>query len=219
MYFYGNRYNSEGDSDITLVTQLNTERLYMIERLCDHWSGPMSVALYASEDEMSNIFLFVRRNITNCKNIALHIGYRDNNFRLYPYNHLRNIALRQVTTPFVYLLDVDFIPVKSSYQTIKGFLENKLLEDDYFLDQILVIPAFETFLTTFNMPLDKNELIALWDNNTVEQFHLKFFIFGHRPTNYSFWKIALTPYRSESDLLKNLVCFHCFLNVPQKNFQ
>jgi hypothetical protein len=81
---------------------------------------------------------------------------------------------------------VDFVPVKSSYQTIKDFLENKLLENDYFLDQILVIPAFEVFLTTFNMPLDKNEFIALWDNNTVEQFHLNLFIFGLRPTNYSF---------------------------------
>jgi len=104
---------------------------------------------------------------------------------------------------------VDFVPVKSSYQTIKDFLENKLLENDYFLDQILVIPAFEVFLTTFNMPLEKNEFIALWDNNTVEQFHLNFFIFGHRPTNYSFWKTALTPYRSENDLLKNLVVSKC----------
>jgi len=195
LYFFGEKYKSRGDSDVTLVTQLNTERLYMINRLCDHWSGPISVSLYTYEEEMSNIYLFVRQNISNCQNIAIHIAYHDQSLHLYPYNHLRNIALKQVTTPFVYLLDVDFIPVKSSYQTIKYFLEHKLKLNDDFLNQILVIPAFETFMTQFEMPDNKNQLISLWENHIVQQFLQKVFIIGHRPTNYTLWRNATVPYK------------------------
>jgi len=202
LYFYGEKYKSKGDSDVTLVTQLNTERLYMVNRLCDHWSGPISVALYVYEEEMSNIFLFVRQNISKCENIAIHIAYHDLTLHFYPYNHLRNIALKQVTTPFVYLLDADFIPVKTSYETIRSFLEHKFNQNDYFLNQILVIPAFEINLTKFVMPQSKNQLISLWESNIVRQFDLNIFIYGHRPTNYTLWKRATTPYK---------FCIHSFL--------
>jgi glycosyltransferase-like protein LARGE len=34
----------------------------------------------------------------------------------YPVNYLRNVALGQVTTPFVFLSDVDFLPMHGLYE-------------------------------------------------------------------------------------------------------
>ena len=36
--------------------------------------------------------------------------------QFYPVNFLRNTALRQVTTPYVFLSDIDFLPMYGLYE-------------------------------------------------------------------------------------------------------
>ena len=36
----------------------------------------------------------------------------------YPVNYLRNVALREVMTPYVFLADVDFLPMKGLYSSL-----------------------------------------------------------------------------------------------------
>lgn len=57
--------------DVTLVTQLSMDRLQMVEALCKHWPGPISLALYLSDSEVQQFLAFTlnsevlskRRNI------------------------------------------------------------------------------------------------------------------------------------------------------------
>lgn len=44
---------------------------------------------------------------------------------LYPYNYLRNVALENVNTPFVFLSDVDFLPVIGMYQILRKNVLNQ----------------------------------------------------------------------------------------------
>lgn len=37
----------------------------------------------------------------------------------YPVNYLRNIALEHVRTPFVFLNDIDFVPVPGAYNSLR----------------------------------------------------------------------------------------------------
>jgi len=44
--------------------------------------------------------------------------------QFYPVNYLRNVALRQVNTEHVFLLDVDFLPMLSLYDFSRQLLES-----------------------------------------------------------------------------------------------
>lgn len=39
--------------------------------------------------------------------------------QFYPVNYLRNIALEHARTPFVFLSDIDFVPVSGTYTTLR----------------------------------------------------------------------------------------------------
>lgn len=64
--------------------------------------------------------------LKNRKNIGFHIVYKEGDF--YPINRLRNIALENVNTPFVFLSDIDFLPMYTLYEYLKYSLslENQM---------------------------------------------------------------------------------------------
>ncbi len=39
--------------------------------------------------------------------------------QFYPVNYLRNVALRQVNTPYVFLSDIDFLPMYNLYEYLR----------------------------------------------------------------------------------------------------
>lgn len=39
--------------------------------------------------------------------------------QFYPVNYLRNVALRQVRSPYVFLSDIDFLPMYGLYEYLK----------------------------------------------------------------------------------------------------
>lgn len=51
------------------------------------------------------------------KDVAYHVVYRDG--PLYPVNQLRNVALAQALTPYVFLSDIDFLPAYSLYDYLR----------------------------------------------------------------------------------------------------
>ena len=51
----------------------------MLETICKHWEGPISLALYMSDAEAQQFLRYAQASETlmNRKNIAYHIVYRD----------------------------------------------------------------------------------------------------------------------------------------------
>uniref|UniRef100_A0A8C4M505 LARGE xylosyl- and glucuronyltransferase 2 n=1 Tax=Equus asinus TaxID=9793 RepID=A0A8C4M505_EQUAS len=101
--------------DVTLVAQLSMDRLQMLEALCRHWPGPMSLALYLTDAEAQQFLRFVEASavLSARQDVAYHVVYREG--PLYPINQLRNVALAQALTPYVFLSDIDFLPAYSLY--------------------------------------------------------------------------------------------------------
>lgn len=112
--------NETSANDVTLITQLSIDRLQMIESLSAHWPGPMSIALYLSDAEAQQFRTYVMNseNLSRRKNIAYHIVYREGEF--YPVNLLRNVAMNNALTPYLFLCDVDFLPMTGLYQYAKN---------------------------------------------------------------------------------------------------
>lgn len=91
----------------------------MLEALCRHWPGPMSLALYLTDAEAQQFLRFVEASavLSARPDVAYHVVYREG--PLYPINQLRNVALAQALTPYVFLSDIDFLPSYSLYDYLR----------------------------------------------------------------------------------------------------
>ncbi|XP_053416367.1 xylosyl- and glucuronyltransferase LARGE2 isoform X2 [Nycticebus coucang] len=179
--------------DVTLVTQLSMDRLQMLEALCRHWPGPMSLALYLTDAEAQQFLRFVEASpvLSARQDVAYHVVYREG--PLYPVNQLRNVALAQALTPYVFLSDIDFLPAYSLYDYLRTSIEQLGLGSQR--KAALVVPAFETLHYHFSFPTSKEELLALLDAGALYTFRYHEWPQGHAPTDYARWQEAQAPYR------------------------
>uniref|UniRef100_H2SEV6 LARGE xylosyl- and glucuronyltransferase 2 n=2 Tax=Takifugu rubripes TaxID=31033 RepID=H2SEV6_TAKRU len=193
LYFLQYEYTPTED-DITLVAQLSMDRLQMLEAICKHWEGPISLALYMSDAEAQQFLRYAQASevLKNRKNVGYHIVYKEGQF--YPVNLVRNVALKNARTPYVFLTDVDFLPMYGLYE----YLRKSVLQMDMaHTKKALVVPAFETLRYRLSFPKSKAELLSMLDMGTLYTFRYHVWPKGHAPTNYAKWRTATTPYKVE----------------------
>ncbi|XP_074660287.1 xylosyl- and glucuronyltransferase LARGE1-like isoform X2 [Tubulanus polymorphus] len=190
LYYISYDYEPRTD-DVTLVTQLSMDRLQMIESICEHWEGPISVALYMSDAEAQQFLRYAQGSLIlmQRRNVGYHIVYKDGLF--YPVNYLRNVALKQVQTPYVFLLDVDFLPMFNMYNYVRKAVSMINIATE---KKALVVPAFETQRYKLDFPKSKAELISMLDMGTIVTFRYHVWPKGHAPTNFAKWRTATMPY-------------------------
>uniref|UniRef100_A0A8C7UL85 LARGE xylosyl- and glucuronyltransferase 2 n=1 Tax=Oncorhynchus mykiss TaxID=8022 RepID=A0A8C7UL85_ONCMY len=195
LYFLQYEYTPTGDdTDVTLVAQLSMDRLQMLEAICKHWEGPISLALYMSDAEAQQFLRYAQASevLKNRKNVGYHIVYKEGQF--YPVNLVRNVALRNANTPYVFLADVDFLPMYGLYD----YLRKSVVQLDMAnTKKALVVPAFETLRYRLSFPKSKAELLSMLDMGTLYTFRYHVWTKGHAPTNYAKWRTATTPYKVE----------------------
>ncbi|KAM9545765.1 xylosyl- and glucuronyltransferase LARGE2s-like isoform 1-T9 [Salvelinus alpinus] len=195
LYFLQYEYTPAGDdTDVTLVAQLSMDRLQMLEAICKHWEGPISLALYMSDAEAQQFLRYAQASevLKNRKNVGYHIVYKEGQF--YPVNLVRNVALRNANTPYVFLADVDFLPMYGLYD----YLRKSVVQLDMaHTKKALVVPAFETLRYRLSFPKSKAELLSMLDMGTLYTFRYHVWTKGHAPTNYAKWRTATTPYKVE----------------------
>ncbi|XP_037021969.2 xylosyl- and glucuronyltransferase LARGE2 isoform X1 [Artibeus jamaicensis] len=182
-----------GPYDVTLVAQLSLDRLQVLEALCRHWPGPMSLGLYLTDAEAQQFLRFVEASavLSARKDVAYHVVYREG--PLYPINQIRNVALAQALTPYVFLSDIDFLPAHSLYDYLRASIKQLQLGSGR--KAALVVPAFETLHYHFSFPSSKAELLALLDAGSLYTFRYHEWPRGHAPTDYARWREAQAPYR------------------------
>uniref|UniRef100_A0AAR2JY53 LARGE xylosyl- and glucuronyltransferase 1 n=1 Tax=Pygocentrus nattereri TaxID=42514 RepID=A0AAR2JY53_PYGNA len=193
LYFLHYEYEPSADqTDVTLVAQLSMDRLQMLEAICKHWEGPISLALYLSDAEAQQFLRYAQGSevLMSRSNVGYHIVYKEGQF--YPVNLLRNVAMRQVNTPYMFLSDIDFLPMYGLYE----YLRKSVVQLDMAnTKKALVVPAFETLRYRLSYPKSKAELLSQLDMGTLFTFRYHVWTKGHAPTNFAKWRTATTPYR------------------------
>lgn len=77
LYFVEYDYKPE-PNDITLVTQMTMDRLFVFKELSKHWEGPISVSLHLTEIEAYEFLKFIQEpSLKKRKNIGYHIVYKE----------------------------------------------------------------------------------------------------------------------------------------------
>ncbi|XP_055927161.1 xylosyl- and glucuronyltransferase LARGE2s-like [Argiope bruennichi] len=194
---------------ITLVTQVSMERLATLERSLQLWDGPVSLVIYVTtkHNEKSSYEwqrLYIQKKLKNIKlapssHVTLVFG--DSNNEDYPINALRNIAIKQVKSKYMFLLDADFQPSPDFQQKFAAHLKHST----YNQKTAFVVPAFEYIelpQRSDNAPQTKEELLQLLHRE--EPFILPFRISesseSHRITDYWKW------YRADKAYSLNTFC-------------
>ena len=185
-------YASDDAYDVTMVLHVTLDRLVpMLEPMCKHWEGPMSIAVFASDSEVADLLNLISSSpfISVRKNIGYHIVYKEG--ILYPINPLRIAAFENVRTPYVFFNDLDFLPSFGLYPYLKITIKQFNL-----YETVLVVPALETHENqqTFPFPHNKQAVVKLMSQERVYQFRKHKYIRGHAPTEYISWKKATQPY-------------------------
>ena len=189
-FFYGNQYISVDDNDVTLVTQMTVNKIQTLHTLLKHWNGPVSIALYGTESDIQSFIQYVNKfgMLEGRSNVAIHIVYIRKGY-YHPINYLRNVAWSAARSPYVFLIDLDFIPSYGLYDYLRKATELLMTETQ---KRALVVAAFETKHTNTAFPNDKAEMVKLAKRRTALRFHETFS--GHTATDYSKWMIASYPY-------------------------
>jgi len=128
----------------TLVTQCSVDRLGRLEQQARAWGGRLSAAVYistASTTERSAGLDAVKQLVHRLESdsaytgqlvVSVLYGHEDSPWLwdgagtdnldgpLYPINALRNLAGAVVTTPLVFLVDVDFVPSVGLLQSVQS---------------------------------------------------------------------------------------------------
>ena len=191
-FVLGHRYQSSGDYDVTLATHLDYNRLDLLERILGHWDGPASVAIHVTDSQAQGVvdFLLHSTLLQHRENVSYHFLFRVG--PSYPPNHARELAHRFVSTPYMFILDVDYVSSFGLYDSLKEKLKAGTFGN---MDKTaVVIPAFETDYANFSVPHNKSKMRDLFLNHKVHQFHHSYFFPGHGPTDYNKWKNATKPY-------------------------
>ncbi|CAO3692088.1 unnamed protein product [Rhizopus stolonifer] len=112
--------------DVTLVSQFLIHRLEDFSQVIKVWQGPISIAIYLIEptdiDKLieffkisKNLKLYSRLTITLVKPNYNHVNYLD-----YPINHLRNLAITESFTDYIFVTDA--VPSSHMYTLIQSRL-------------------------------------------------------------------------------------------------
>ena len=184
------------DVTLTLVTQCDDERVPLVAQLCARWNGPLAVAVFTTRSKE-----VIAQNLVDlaCRREQLLLTVMEPSKTLsapsYPVNHLRNLAVEQVTTTHMVVMDVDFFPSDALESIIQNETIRTLLADDY--RHALVIPAFEYLPKCQNncssnaellsrMPRSKSDLMRLYDTGESAVFH-DYWPPAHDTTDYLTW--------------------------------
>lgn len=209
---------------VCIATQSSLERLYSVIQMSQHWTGPISAAVFVAGEEylLTEIYItYMRQCFPHVRDrISFHVAYSEDcpptkyydklafdymrncsnpkgvlsvllNHRmkgtiewksrvLYPQNHMRNLALRNCNTAYVFLTDVDIIPNIGMADNLDVFLRNSHCEKLC----AYVIPVYEID-EKVTFPQSKSEMIKLAKNQLARPFHQKIYDNGHSSTNYS----------------------------------
>eukprot|EP00547_Thalassionema_nitzschioides_P011148 CAMPEP_0194263080 /NCGR_PEP_ID=MMETSP0158-20130606/46872_1 /TAXON_ID=33649 /ORGANISM="Thalassionema nitzschioides, Strain L26-B" /LENGTH=357 /DNA_ID=CAMNT_0039003251 /DNA_START=6 /DNA_END=1077 /DNA_ORIENTATION=+ len=140
--------HSLSDGKLTLVTQGGVSKLPRLLDLASRWRGPISCGIYITTTQQLDQWLaFMEKDHDGLisKYVSFHVLIEQpqmpEKVNRHPINKLRNLALRNVETEFIFLNDIDFIPTMNAHDIIAPRL--KTLPSKHFW----VLPAFERFGT------------------------------------------------------------------------
>eukprot|EP01132_Coremiostelium_polycephalum_P000424 gene424-536_t len=120
-YFSGGGRRKE-NVKVSIVTQTTVDRLNKISWMAEKWRGPLSTAVFIKnpDTDIERLKTIIQMNPSLRQFSDFHLLYA--NKTRYPVNNLRNLAIKNARTDFVFLMDADFIPPFGLHDYISNYI-------------------------------------------------------------------------------------------------
>ena len=91
----------------------------MLEAICKHWEGPISLALYLSDAEAQQFLRYAQGSevLMSWQNLGYHIMHMECQFCL--VNLLCNVAMKHISTLYMFLSVIGFLPIFGLYEYLR----------------------------------------------------------------------------------------------------
>ncbi|CAO3648068.1 unnamed protein product [Mucor hiemalis] len=160
--------------DVTMISQFSVNRLDTFAKAIEAWPGPISVAIYLTKatdiDELIEYFK-IESNMETYSRVTLTLvkpNYHASDHLAYPINHLRNLAITESSTDYIFVVDADFAPSINLYPYVRNRLIPFILYQGNSLPSTAwVVPCFairEVF-QDLPIPTSYDELRKMIGNN------------------------------------------------------
>ena len=137
------------------------------------------------------------RDFSSCINLEEFLDQKvikNQNYDLggtkYPNNLLRNVAVSNTQTEYIFVIDIDMLPSGNIHQDFIEFADqHSLMAETHVLDDrtAFVVPAFEV-LQGVPPPRDKERLLRLWQEGELRPFYSETCWKCQRWTDYDWWR-------------------------------
>ncbi|KAI8975523.1 glycosyl-transferase for dystroglycan-domain-containing protein [Mycotypha africana] len=146
--------------DVTMISQFTVNRLNTFAKAIKNWPGPISIAIYLADSTDIDDLLTYFENEDNVRAYAgatialVKPNYLNAQHLAYPINHLRNIAIAESDTDYIFVVDADFIPSTSLYPIVRSRLIPFILhQGDKMPRTAWVVPCFAIYESYSDLPL------------------------------------------------------------------
>ncbi|KAF5826066.1 glycosyl-transferase for dystroglycan-domain-containing protein [Dunaliella salina] len=202
-------------NNLTIVTQLSSDRLEALKRQCKHYLGPIAAAILVPlvqpdregtselsarklsllNSERSTVgSIFSRFEELQFCQLSILLCYEVYDSRrasiLYPVNALRNYARFLVRTSLLMYLDVDFLPSQSLSERALDSSFNSMMTAGTCHHIAYIVPAFQPStneLTKVSTTCTKQFLKELFEAGKIKQFKNESYPVGHGSTLFNHW--------------------------------
>eukprot|EP01113_Clastostelium_recurvatum_P022697 TRINITY_DN2715_c0_g1_i3.p1 TRINITY_DN2715_c0_g1~~TRINITY_DN2715_c0_g1_i3.p1 ORF type:complete len:417 (-),score=68.30 TRINITY_DN2715_c0_g1_i3:8-1120(-) len=185
--FYNKPLRKFDEDDVTIAAQVSPNRLARIVEMAIEWQGPMSVALYVYSDEDVEELDRYLVKYPALRDVGIHLLYY--NETRYPVNNLRNLAVEASLTPWVLILDADFVTSGGMLDYLNSVVRGSDHKTAY------IIPAFSTTLPPTKIPRTKRGIISALIDGDAAVVNKNACYKCHNVTDYHRWYFALEPYQ------------------------
>jgi len=177
--------------DVTLVTHLSMDRLPLLVQVVTAWEGPVSATVFVEDGQLYALHRAVETQgllLAAGGPVALHVVFGGGGGGAhYPVNVARNVALAQVRTTHVLMVDVDLVPSAGLHRALQAILRGSREHGGRSIvgpRDALIVPAFETDSYSARAPRDRAQLKEQYAHGLVRAFRSREWPDGHRLVDY-----------------------------------
>jgi len=197
-FYHKSNIKIDTNRDVSLVVHLSYDRIPRLLDLCEKWKGPISASYFASKvshEEKLQILVNTSSCIANYVDIHFvrpRTVISEDMQVSYPFNIMRNEALTNTRTTYVFLLDIDFHIFPPKHYFYSRIVQREEVKNR---ESFWVSPAFETISSSTPLPQTKEELLHILNKRLACPFYGHYCVNCHLPTNYKLWETASSSYQ------------------------
>ncbi|KAI0235821.1 LARGE xylosyl- and glucuronyltransferase 2 [Lamellibrachia satsuma] len=135
--------------------------------LAPNIADAISVAIYVRHGTNVDVKNVLRDAMSGRSNIGIHLVHESGSY--YPVNYLRNVALDNAITKYVFTNDIDFLPSPNLHKLLEHYLSHGTGVNTE--NQALIVPAFEHVTeNAVTTPKNKAALLEMWEQKAIKPF-------------------------------------------------